>query len=98
MRYDVSMIKKNALLFLRAPYSVGAFILSSVVMMLIFIQITDYELLRGNFGVKRLHLELIVQAILCVLFGFFIGLNVYRYQFFRATQDHVGTTNTIGSL
>jgi len=66
------MIRKNTLLFIKAPYSVASAILVAGLMMYVFTLISNYPLLRGNYGQVGFVAEVTAQILLSVLFGVFV--------------------------
>lgn len=92
------MIKKNTISFFKAPYSIAALIIVSVGMMYVFYKITNYELIRWNYGDTKVTIEIVIQMLLSLLFGMFVGLNVFRFRFFRQAKDHLAQTSFLGTF
>ena len=91
-------MKANIASFLRAPLSMAATLLTIVIVMGLFAKLTNYDLIRGNLGQTRLSIELTAQVLLSILFGVFVGLNVFRYRYFRSAKAHLKQSSVLGPI
>lgn len=62
----------------------------------LFFLLSDYEIVKGNYGETHFQILIITQFLISLLFSFFIILSINKYLYFKGPSSIENTTSIIG--